>query len=174
VVAGLSADSYHVYTTILPSLAIGDYELSSIPVNIAFAETGALSWPNVMGILGNDILMRFNIFIDIQQSRMFLEPNRFFNDPFEVNCSGLVLVMDESFENVVVNYVYEASPAGESGLEVGDRIVQIDGMSASDLQLQQIRSMLNQDGKEIEVVIEREGEQFSVMLRLRSLIRITP
>jgi hypothetical protein len=168
--AGLSTDSYHIVTTMLSSLSVGQYEFVDIPASIAFAEAGALSWPGVMGILGNNILKRFNMFIDIQQEMIFLEPNRLYHEAFEVNCSGLEFVMDETFEKVIVDYVYTASPAEESGLRVGDEIVRIDGGSASDLQLQQIRSMLSQDGQEVEILVNREGKQYSNLLILRPLI----
>ena len=155
----------------LSSLSIGQYEFVGIPAGIAFAEAGALSWPGVMGILGNNILKRFNMFIDIQQHRIFLEPNRLYHEAFEVNCSGLELVMDDTFEKVIVEYVYPASPAAESGIQVGDEIIRIDGVSPSDLPLPQIRSMLSQDGKEVEIIVDREGEDYGYLLRFRPLIK---
>ncbi len=170
VIAGLSTDSYQIVTTMLSSLAVGPYEFVSMPAKIAFAESGALSWPGVMGILGNNILKRFNLFIDVQQEEIFLEPNLLYHEAFEVNCSGLELAMDETFQKVIVDHVYEASPAEEAGLRVGDEIVQIDGVSASDLQLLQIRSILSQDGQEVEILVNREGEQHSYLLSLRPLI----
>jgi len=123
-----------------------------------------------MGILGNDVLKRFNVFIDLQQQEIFLEPNRLYYDQFEVNCSGLELVIDDAFQRVIVDHVYTGSPAHEAGLKVGDEIVQINGTSASDFQLPQIRSMLSQDGEEIEILIDRTGELRSYSLRLQALI----
>ena len=170
VIAGLSMDSYRIVTTMLSSLSIGSYEFVNIPANIAFTEAGALSWPEVMGILGNETLMRFNMFIDLQQKRIFLEPNRLHHEAFEVNCSGLELVMDDTLEKVRVNHVYTDSPAEESSIKVGDEIIQIDGVSVTDLQLSQIRSILSQDGQEVEISVNREGEYYSYLLRLRPLI----
>jgi hypothetical protein len=170
VIAGLSTDSYQVVTTMLSSFTVGPYDFVDMPANIAFAESGALSWPGIMGIPGNNILKRFNLFIDIQQEEIFLKPNRLYHEAFEFNCSGLELIMDEAFEKVIVDHVYQASPAQEAGLRVGDEIIQIDGQSASDLQLRQIRSMLNQDGQEVEILVSREVEQTSYLLRLRSRI----
>ena len=172
VIAGLSTDSYQIVTTMLSSLRIGQHEFTGIPAGIAFAEAGALSWSGVMGILGNNIFKRFNMFIDLQQDRLFLEPNRLYHEPFEVNCSGLELVMDETFEKVIVEHVYTASPAEESGLRVGDEIIWVGGGRASDLQLPQIRSRLNQDGQEIEILVNREGEIYTFLLKLRPLISL--
>ena len=166
----LSTESSHVYTTMLASLTISDYKFSALPSSMAVAETGALSWPGPMGILGNEVLKRFNIFIDLQEQNMFLEPNLLYDEIFEVNCSGLELVTDDSFQRVIIDHVYAGSPANEAGLKVGDEIVQIDGASASYFQLPQIRSMLSQDGKEVELLVDRKGELQSHLFRLRALI----
>lgn len=166
----LSTESSRIYTTMLADLSIRDYKFISIPASIAIAETGALSWPGIMGILGNDVLKRFNIFIDLQQQRMFLEPNQLYHEMFEVNCSGVELVMDDAFQKVIIDHVYVGSPAHEAGLKVGDEIVQIDGTSTSYLQLPQIRSMLSQDGKDVEILVDRKGELQSHLFRLQPLI----
>jgi len=166
----LSTESSHVYITMLADLSISEYEFSIVPANIAIAEAGALSWSGPMGILGNGVLKRFNIFIDLQQEMMSLEPNRLYHDQFEVNCSGLELVMDDAFQKVIIDHVYAGSPAYEAGLEVGDEIVQINGANVSDFQLPQIRSMLSQDGEEVEILIDREGELCSYTLKLQALI----
>jgi len=166
----LSTESSHVYTTMLADLSISDYEFSTVPANITIAEAGALSWAGPMGILGNGVLKRFNVFIDLQQQMMSLEPNRLYHDQFEVNCSGLELVTDDVFQRVIIDHIYAGSPAEEAGLEVGDEIVQINGANVSDFQLPQIKSMLSQDGEESEILIDREGELLSYTLRLQALI----
>ena len=101
---------------------------------------------------------------------MFLEPNRLYHEMFEVNCSGVELVMYDAFQKVIIDHVYVGSPAHEAGLKVGDEMVQIDGVSVSYFQLPQIRSMLSQDGKEVEVLINRDGELHSYLFILQPLI----
>ena len=92
------------------------------------------------------------------------------HDQFEVNCSGLELVTGDAFQRVIIDHIYAGSPAEEAGLEVGDEIVQINGANVSDFQLPQIRSMLSQDGKEIEILIDREGELHNYIFILQPLI----
>jgi len=166
----ISTESSHVYTTMLASLTIGDHKLYTLPIRMAIAEAGALSWSGPMGILGNGVLKHFNVFIDLQQKMMFLEPNRLYHDQFEVNCSGLELVTDDAFQGVIIDHIYAGSPAHEAGLKVGDEIVQINGANVSDFQLPQIRSMLSQDGEEIEILIDREGELSNYLFILQPLI----
>jgi hypothetical protein len=167
----LSTESSHVYTTMLANLSISDYEFSPVPASIAIAEAGALSWSGPMGILGNGVLKRFNVFIDLQQEMMCLEPNRLYHDQFEVNCSGLELATDDAFQRVIINHVYAGSPALEAGLEAGDEIVQINGANVSAFHLPQIKSMLSQDGQEIEILTDREGELCNYRFTLRPLIQ---
>jgi hypothetical protein len=166
----LSTKSSHIYTTMLADLSISDYGFSTVPANIAIAEAGALSWDGPMGILGNGVLKHFNVFIDLQQESMSLEPNRLYHNQFEVNCSGLELVTDDAFQKVIIDHVYAGSPAYEAGLEVGDEIIQINGANISAFQFPQIRSMLSQDGEEIEILIDREGELRNYTLKLQVLI----
>jgi len=166
----LSTESSHVYTTTLADLNISEYEFCTVPANIAIAEAGALSWSGPMGILGNGVLKHFNIFIDLQEEVMYLEPSRLYYDRFEVNCSGLELVADDAFQRVIVDHVYAGSPAEEAGLEVGDEIVQINGANVSDSRLPQIRGMLSQDGEEAEILINRKGESYDYVFTLQPLI----
>ena len=166
----ISTESAHVYTTMLANLSISNYDFSTLPVAMAIAEAGASSWSGPMGILGNGVLKHFNIFIDLQQKRMSLESNRLYHDQFEVNCSGLELVTDDAFQRVVIDHVYAGSPGEEAGLEVGDEILQINGANVSAFQLPQIKSMLSQDGEEIEILIDREGELHGYTLKLQALI----
>lgn len=169
-IQSLSTETAHIYTTMLAGLNISEYEFSTVPVNIAIAEAGALSWAGPMGILGNGVLKHFNVFIDLQQKVMSLEPNRLYHDQFQVNCSGLELVTDDTFERVIIDHVYAGSPAEEAGLEVGDEIVQINGANVSDSQLPQISNMLSQEGEEVEILIDREGESYGYLLTLQPLI----
>jgi hypothetical protein len=166
----ISNETAHVYTAMLANLNIGDYEFSTLPVTMAIAEAGASSWSGPMGILGNGVLKHFNVFIDLQQQMMSLEPNRLYHDQFEVNCSGLELVTDDAFQSVIIDHIYAGSPAEEAGLEVGDEIVQINGTNVSDFQLPQIRSMLSQDGEEIGILVDREGELHNYLFILQPLI----
>jgi hypothetical protein len=167
---GFSAESARSYVAMLSGLSIGRHELVGVPASMSLAEAGATSWSGVMGILGNGVLKRFNMVIDLKRRRLFLEPNRLYHEAFEVDCSGLQLVLDDALQRVIVERVIEGSPALEAGMKEGDEIVLVDGADASDLQLPGIRSLLSQDGKEVELLVDREGEQECINLRLQSLL----
>lgn len=169
---GISTDKARTCTTILESLRIGGHEFTAVPASITFARAGvAASWPRIMGILGNDVLKRFNMFIDLKNKKMLLEPNQLYSEPFVVNCSGVELALDDTLQKVIVVHVYESSPAHKEGLKAGDEIVRINEEIASQLGLPKVRRMLSQAGKEVEIVVDQKGETRSYLLKLRPLIK---
>ena len=166
----LSTESSKIYTTMIANLNIGEHTFSPVPADLAISESGAFSWSGPIGILGNEILKRFNMFINLEQNMISLEPNQLYNEEFEVNCSGLELGMDDTFKNVIIDDVYDNSPAEDAGLRKGDVITKIEGIDVSTLQLRQIRDMLTQTEKEIEIVIDRNDESLEYTFILKPLI----
>lgn len=69
-----------VITANLESLALGKYKLKNIPAQL-LSESRLVS-NRRMNILGNEILKRFNVFLDFQQNVVYLKPNKLFNDHY--------------------------------------------------------------------------------------------
>ncbi|MEN4760607.1 hypothetical protein ABEG63_09765 [Chryseobacterium sp. C39-AII1] len=69
-----------VVTADLQSLSLGKYKLKSIPAQL-LSESRLVS-NRRMHILGNEILKRFNVFLDFQQNVIYLKPNKLFNDNY--------------------------------------------------------------------------------------------
>ncbi|WP_284652296.1 aspartyl protease family protein [Flavobacterium terrisoli] len=67
--------------------------------------------------------------------------------------------------------VRKDSPAELAGLRKNDRLIRIEGRSTHDLTIEKINELLkSEDGKHIEVVIERNGKQFTYRFQLKSII----
>ena len=75
------AGAYAVKTerAILPGFIFGNYELKQVPI---YLENPAEHDPGT-GILGMDLLKRFNTIIDYQNNVVYLKPNRLVNSPFK-------------------------------------------------------------------------------------------
>lgn len=79
---------------------------------------------------------------------------------------GKPVPVDPSEQNVVVNFMDE-SPAREAGLQIGDRIVQVDGEVMEDyVQVQRTISMY--PGKELAITVERDGQNVTIPVTTRS------
>lgn len=77
---GAQGNEIPVITSNLKILKIGNYKLKNIPVQITNAQK-PLKNKNVH-LLGNEILKRFNIFLDFQNNVVYMKPNKFYNEKY--------------------------------------------------------------------------------------------
>jgi C-terminal processing protease CtpA/Prc len=82
--------------------------------------------------------------------------------------SGLALI--SSGGAVEIFRVEAASAAAEAGIHPGDRLLSIDGRSASELSLEAIRAMLIEHGATRSLLLLRKGRELSLPIRLRRRI----
>ncbi len=77
----------------LPRLELGIYTLQE--VNVAYPDSVSLNYLRGVhfrnGSVGSEILKRFKVVFDYQNQLMYLQKNRFFDEPFKYDRSGLVI-----------------------------------------------------------------------------------
>ena len=84
-------------------------------------------------------------------------------DSGEYSGIGATLSKDPDTENVVIIRIAEDSPSEESGLQVGDIIVSADEYIGAEMDLDDFVSHVRgEDGTEVHLVVERDGEQFEL------------
>ena len=121
------------------------------------------------GNLGGGLLSRFNLVLDYGGSRMFLTPNRRFEEPFEGDMSGLVF--DTGPEGrVTIAQVLVGSPAEAAGISPGDVLVAVDGQKAEPREMLRGRKRFREDGRELALTLRRDGRERVVKLKLRRLV----
>ncbi|MCB9278844.1 MAG: aspartyl protease family protein [Lewinellaceae bacterium] len=124
------------------------------------------------GIVGNQVLERFNVTFDYIREKLYLVPNRHFNDRFRFDKSGMALVASGvRLGEIVVLSVIPGSPADEVGILPGDHIKTFNGFSTRLFSLGDIVYRLSgRTGKRIRLNIIRDEVKFKVTFRLRDLI----
>ncbi len=80
IMKGAKGNEIPVITANLKSLKIGKYQLKNVPVQL-LTFNKPLKDKNTH-ILGNEVLKRFNIFLDFQNNIVFLKPNHMFDDQY--------------------------------------------------------------------------------------------
>jgi hypothetical protein len=78
---GLSGDIYG-YRGEIESFQVGPCRLAEVKTTFAPASVRSKQ-RGADGIIGNGLLSRFNLFFDDRNGRLCLEPNAFFDEPFE-------------------------------------------------------------------------------------------
>ncbi len=152
----------------IAGLTLGSSTLNDVIVG--FTDKDSIPLPaSCDGNLGVGTLRRFNIIFDYPHSRMYLKPNTYHLDPFEVNMAGIA--MRDTFERIKrVSYVVKDSPAFQEGIKKGDKIIAINGRKIERYTYSELYEMFRQEGRKIKLVIERGSETLKFKLKLRRLL----
>jgi hypothetical protein len=149
------------------SLDLAGLELGEMPIAIANDKEGVSSYKGYLGILGAEVISRFDVILDYTSSTLYIRPNKRFSDPFEFPMSGLALRKVQ--DTVVVRQVQERSMAYQQGIRQGDIIISVNGDATGDLKL--YRDLLKQEGKTCELeVMAADGSRKIVSLKLERLL----
>jgi hypothetical protein len=124
------------------------------------------------GLIGSEILSRFNMIIDFGREKMYLQPNRFFKQAFTYDRSGIALITSgTNLKHFLVQDVLENSPASEIGIQVGDEIINMNRLPSRFFTLSSMNDRLQgKIGKTVRLSIRRKGETIKVKIKLRELI----
>jgi len=150
----------------LPNINIGGYEIKNVVVGYIDKEPADSAFPEVM--IGLGLLSRFNLVFDFYRQRMFIEPNRTFNEPFKFSTTGFRMRNRDGV--FIIARVYDNSPASEAGLKADDIVVKIDGKVTAEYNMTELRQLFQQEGTSMKLLIARDGKELEVSLALRKLI----
>ncbi len=153
----------------IQDLTLGPFAIKSIPtLFISTTENPGLS-RSCDGILGLGTLYRFNQVYDYAHKRLYVKPNKYFSDPFELNMAGLFIIENNNGDKLIV-HVDENSPGSEKGLRKGDEIISINGKNAADYNPYEVHKIFTQEGKTLKLIIERDSNRIEVNIELKRLL----
>jgi hypothetical protein len=139
--------------TTVKEVRIGPYRFRKVPTLLFKDENKVTSYPYLGGLIGNDLLRRFNVTLNYHKHEIHIIPNSHFRDLFDYAYSGLsIYYVDEKIEvdDVVIN-----SPADKAGFKKGDVILSVNNDFTNNIQayknviqssLQKIRFLILRDG----------------------------
>ena len=124
------------------------------------------------GIIGNQLLSRFDITIDYANQYLYLFPNSTYEDEFEVDRSGIYLVASGAhLVDFYIQQIVKDSPADKAGLQSGDKILALNGLRTSLFSMNWLaRKLQGKKGKLIKLKILRNGVKMKYQFYLDDLI----
>ena len=152
--------------TILKEFKLGPYKFKKMPVFIFDDEFNLTSYPFLGGLIGNDLLRRFNIVLNYAAREFHLMPNAHFRDPFDYSYSGLGLIATAT--DIRVSDVIPGSPADVAGLKVDDVVVGLENNLSNNLNA--YKAMLQQQGSKVRFIIRRNGELMEKKMSIISIL----
>jgi hypothetical protein len=153
--------------TTMKELKLGPYRFKNIPVYIFDDEFNVTSYPYLAGLIGNDVLRRFNLILNYDKKILYLTPNSHFRDPFDYSYTGLGLYWIDG--EIHVGDVMKDSPAEKAGFKPDDVVIAINDNMSQNLQL--YKSMLQNTGDRIKVLINRPNTgMVELSLKVKSIL----
>ncbi|MEP6583682.1 MAG: aspartyl protease family protein [Ginsengibacter sp.] len=140
--------------TIVNQLQIGPYKFRKVPTNILDDEFNATSYPFLGGLIGNDILRRFNLILNYPKREIHLIPNKHFNDEFDYSYTGMNMYFVEG--QIIADDVIDGSPAEIGGLKKGDIIVAVNSNFTNNVNT--YRNLMQNVGEKITLLISRKNQ----------------
>jgi hypothetical protein len=144
----------NMQVTIIKEFKLGPYKFRNVPTHIFDDEYNVTSYPYLAGLIGNDVLRRFNIILNYDKKIFYLTPNSHYRDQFDYSYTGLGLYWIDG--EIRVGDVMKDSPAEKAGLKVDDVVIGVNDNLSQNLQL--YKSMLQNTGDKVKLLVNRRPE----------------
>ncbi len=140
--------------TIIKSVKIGPYKFRRVPTNILDDEFNAISYPFLGGLIGNDILRRFNMILNYPQREIHLIPNSHYHDEFDYSYTGMNMYYMDGV--ILADDVIEGSPADKAGLKMGDIILAVNNNFSNNINT--YRNLMQNVGERLTLLVNRDNK----------------
>jgi hypothetical protein len=152
-------------TTVVKEVRFGPYRFKNVPVYVFDDTYNITSYPYLGGLIGNDLLRRFNVILNYDRRDIYLVPNKHFNDPFDYSYSGVELYYVNG--QVLVGDVAANSPAEKAGVLEGDEVVSVNNAFGN---LDKLKSALQNTGERIRIIVRRKGELIQFDFKVKNIL----
>lgn len=161
VIGGAQSSASVNYISSLKQIGFGDYSFNHVPVNFATTTSGASATDSIDGVIGFDLIKRFNVVLDYEDKFIRLIPNKYYHSAFDFNLTGLNLRTVNN--QIIVAGVMEYYPAKSAGIKEGDIVLSVDGnIFATSAEM---RNYLRDSYKTKKFIILGDGKSFEVSIQ---------
>lgn len=152
--------------TVIKMLQIGKYKFHNIPVYIYDDIFNVTAYPRTGGLLGNDLLRRFNLTLNYPKGEIYLKPNNQFRDPFDYAYTGLGIYYENG--NIFIEDIVPGSPGEKAGIKSGDILIGLANNFTNDIR--QYKALLQSATKKTKIVVRRGAELIELSISPRSIL----
>ncbi|HUR66365.1 MAG TPA: aspartyl protease family protein [Chitinophagaceae bacterium] len=152
--------------TVVKEVKLGPYRFRNVPVFIFNDEFNVTSYPHLGGLLGNDIMRRFNVIMNYPKSDIYITPNHHFTELFDYSYAGIELYLVEG--QIVVGDVAGGSSAEAAGLKEGDHVIAVN--KNFNQNLNQYKIALQTPNERVKLIIKRNDKLMEIEFRVKSIM----
>lgn len=138
--------------TTVRKFRLGPYMFRRVPTFLFEDPYNITNYPFLGGLIGNDILRRFNTVINYAKREIHIIPNKHLREPFDYSYTGLGIYQIDG--RVVVEDVLPGSPGEKAGFRTGDMILAINNDISGNIRV--YKEMLQQTGVKLRFLVRNE------------------
>lgn len=151
---------------VIKQFQVGPYRFKNVPAYIFDDEYNVTSYPNLGGLIGNDLLRRFNLILNYERQDIYMIPNTHFKEGFDYSYTGLgIYVVDGDIQ---VMDVMPESPAEQAGFKSGDIIMAVGNNFSKNIQT--YKNLLQSPGEKLKVLVLRAEGPLILTLRVKNIL----
>lgn len=155
-----------MYLTVVKEVKLGPYHFRNVPAYIFNDEFNVTSYPVLGGLIGNDLLRRFNITLNYPEQEIYIKPNRHYTDSFDYSYTGLgMYIIDGS---VTVADVMKKSPAEDAGFKEGDILLAVENNISNNIQT--YKALLQGPHSRVKILVLRNGSPKILYMHIKSIL----
>lgn len=151
---------------IVKQLRLGPYKFRNVPTYIFDDEYNVIQYPALGGLIGNDLLRRFNLIINYDRSEIHMLPNSHFKDIFDYAYTGLGMYVVEG--EILVVDVMPGSPAEQAGFKPEDVIVAVQNNFSKNIQT--YKNLMQTPGEKLKVLVLRPEGPVVLTLKVKNIL----
>jgi hypothetical protein len=151
---------------VIKQVKIGPYRFRNVPTYIFDDQFNVTSYPYLGGLIGNDLLRRFNLIINYEKRDIYMMPNSHFKDVFDYSYTGIGMYVIDGEIRIID--VMPGSPAEAAGFKSEDIIMAVENNFSQSIQA--YKNLMQSPGQKLKVLILREGEPMILTLKVKSIL----
>lgn len=156
---------------LIKSITLGNttFENKNLGISLASDKEGVSSAEDILGILGSEIIYRFNIILDYKNKNIYLKPNYLFHKNFEESVSPVSLKYSDDRKEIIISNILQNTDAYKKGLREGQRIISINNIQNKDIHF--YNQVLKRKNKKVLIkYIDNDNKVKSVKFKLKKLL----
>ena len=146
---------------------IGPYKFKRVPIHVFEDDYNVTSYPLLGGLIGNDILRRFNVILNYPEQSIHLKPNSHFGEPFDYSYTGLGIYLLDGEIRVVD--IMKDSPGDKAGFMPGDVIFSVESNASKNIQT--YKNLFQNSLGKIRVVVFRDQQPLVLTINVKDIRR---
>jgi hypothetical protein len=151
--------------TVIKELKVGPYRFRQVPTYLYDDEFNVTSFPFTGGLLGNDLLRRFNLTLNYPKREIYLSPNSYFTDKFDYAYTGLGIYFANG--KIMIEDIVPDSPADKAKIMAGDELIAVGNNLSHNITV--YKNILQNPNQDIKVIVKRGGQLIQLTIHTLSI-----